>query len=243
MAAAVESLNAAYLELFAQSIRAEPNRKRLRLTLYRDQAEFKANNKSAFWAEAYYLPPVCYAYFAVDEENPYHWMLHEATHQLNHEVARFPNTKWINEGLATYLGTSAIRGGKLIPGAIDLHTYPIWALARLPLSGDHDNDLALGKIISLRALVSGVGGPNIDEKVNTYYIGYWSLTHFMFHFDNGRYAGKYRQLIAAGGSLENFERIVGPIGLIEQEWYAYLVQQAAVVKRAKAARSPKASSR
>lgn len=230
VAQAVESLHAAYGELFAQSISADPDRKKLLLTLYKNQSEFKMHNKSAFWAEAYYLQPVCYAYYAGEEKNPYHWMLHEATHQLNSEVARFPNSKWINEGLATYFGTSAILAGKLTPGVIDVHTYPIWGVKRLTLSGNLNEDIERGKVIGLQALVSGVGGPNIDEKVNTYYIGYWSLTHFLFHFDSGRYAGKYRELIAAGGSIENFERIVGPIDRIQGEWYIYLQQQVAQTK-------------
>ena len=158
-------------------------------------------------------------------------MLHEATHQLNHEVARLPSIKWINEGLATYFGTSTIRRGKLIPGLIDVNTYPIWALRRLSLAGDSAKDTRLGKIIGLRALISGVGGPGIDEKVNAYYVGYWSLTHFLFHFKHGRYAGKYRALLATAGGIDDFERIVGPINRIQDEWYGYLQQQVALANR------------
>ncbi len=228
VADAAESLHAGYMTFFPQSAGAAPIR--LKLRLYKNQAEFKLHNKASFWAEAYYLPPNSHAYFAADEENPYHWMLHEVTHQLNYEVARLANTKWINEGLATYFGTSAIRDGKLIPGQIDVHTYPIWVVSKLSLTGDFDRDIQRGKIVGLRALVSGVGGPKFDEKVNTYYVGYWSLTHFLFHFENGRYAASYRKLIAAGGSIDDFERIVGPVDRIQSEWYAYLHEQVALTK-------------
>jgi hypothetical protein len=227
---AVESLYAAYLSFFSPSIGSPSDPVKLKLTLYRDQGEFRAHNQSAGWAEAYYLPPTCFAYFAGDEANPYHWMLHEATHQLNHEVAHFPQAKWINEGLATYFGTSAIRAGRLIPGLIDANTYPIWGVKRLTLSGDLQKDIRSGKIIGLRALISGVGGPSMDERFNAYYIGYWSLTHFLFHVENGRYAQRYRKLIAEGGTLDNFETVIGPVARIEGEWYAYLQQQAGAFK-------------
>jgi hypothetical protein len=233
VADAVESLYAEYMTFFAESIRAAPGRQKLKLTLYKDQQEFKQHNQASSWAEAYYLAPNCHAYFAANEDNPYHWMLHEATHQLNHEVAHFPQSKWINEGLATYFGSSTIRDGKLIPGRIDANTYPIWGALRLSLTGDLRNDIRRGKIIDLRALISGVGGPNIDEKFNAYYIGYWSLTHFLFHFENGRYARSYRRLIAAGGTMDNFENMIGPVDRIENEWYGYLKQQVATLKTAR----------
>ncbi len=226
VADAVESLHDEYLSFFAQSVRVDPNQKRLLLTLYKDQDEFKDHNKSSPWAEAYYLAPRCYAYFPASEKNPYHWMIHEATHQLNHEVAHFPASRWIGEGLATYFGTSTIRDGKLLPGRVDVDTYPIWWLAKLKLTGDFQKDHGSGKIIDLRTLISGVG----DEKVNARYIGYWSLTHFLFHFENGRYAEKYRRLIATGGSIEDFEKIIGPVDRVEEEWYKYLQLQAEVLK-------------
>lgn len=230
MASAVESLRAGYVAFFSSELRIAPDQPKLKLTLYKDQAEFRQHNQSAGWAEAYYLPPTCYAYFAGDETNPYHWMLHEATHQLNHEVAHFPQAKWINEGLATYFGTSLIRNGKLIPGAIDPDTYPIWGVKRLSLTGELRSDIRSGKIIDLRALISGVGGPRMDEKFNTYYMGYWSLTHFLFHFEDGRYAQRYRQLIAEGGTIDNFEKMIGPVARVEVEWYGYLQQQAAALR-------------
>lgn len=192
------------------------------MTLYKNRQEFKQHNKSAPWAEAYYQAPTCFAYFAADERNPYHWMIHEATHQLNHEVARIARPDWVDEGLATYFGTSQIGDGKLVPGSVDVDTYPIWWLSGLELTGELPVDIATGNIVSLRVLVSGAGGSDIAQAVNKYYLGYWSLTHFLLDFDNGRYADEYREVIAAGGNLEQFEKKIGPIDRIEVEWYGYL---------------------
>lgn len=221
VAEAVEALHAAYTRFFAGTPGMQPNTAKLQLVLYKDQAEFKAHNRSSPWAEAYYLPPRSHAYYS-DGDNPVHWMTHEATHQLNHEVAHFRKTKWVDEGLADYFGSSWIENGTLTPGSIDPATYPIWWLPRLSLTGDLQDDIAAGTLIPLRAIISGKGGPDINRNVNLYYIEYWSLTHFLFHYQEGKYAARYRQLITTNGTLENFEQLIGPVDQIQAEWYAYL---------------------
>ncbi len=47
----------------------------------------------------------------------------------------------------------------------------------------------------------------------------WSLSHILFHAENGRYAEGCERLIAEGGTLANFERLIGPADRIEYEWY------------------------
>jgi hypothetical protein len=222
VAEAVEALYTAYSTVFPTHSPLAKKQDKLKLTLYAYQAQFKANNHSMPWAEAYYLRPVCYAYYAKDEANPYHWMVHEATHQLNAEVSGFRKAQWIDEGLATYFGSSRIERGRLVPGKIDPDTYPIWWLLNSGLTGNLDADIKTGHWIPIRALITGKNAPNINSNVNRYYLQYWSLTHFLFHYDNSRYAGAYKQLIAEGGSLSNFEKCVGPADKIEYEWYRYL---------------------
>lgn len=223
---AVESLYAEYMEFFSLDPGIASG---LQLQLYRDRDEFKAHNRSKPWAEAYYQTPACHAYYADDGANPYHWMLHEATHQLNREVSRLPKSKWIDEGLASYFGSSRIDDGRLRAGRIDPGAYPIWWVRKWPLSGDIEQDVSLHRIIPLRSLISGKGGIGIDQAVNAYYIGYWSLTHFLLHARQGHYADRYRRVIAMGGTLEAFEDIIGPIDQIEKEWYAYLLRQASIL--------------
>lgn len=219
VAQAVEALHAAYAGFFREAPAAGDAR--LELVLYRDRGEFKAHNRSSPWAEAYYLPTRCHAYYADGAPNPYHWMLHEATHQLNAQVARFPRRKWIDEGLASYFGASRLRDGRLLPGSIDADAYPIWWLPDLALGGDVEVEIRAGRFISLRDLIEDTG-PDISRHVNLYYIEYWSLSHFLFHYRDGSYAERYRRLIAAGGSLRDFERIIGPVDRVQAEWYGYL---------------------
>ena len=183
VAESVEALHAAYTHFFADLSDVRRDHPKLQIVLYRDQAEFKAHNKSSPWAEAYYLSPRAHAYYS-DGDNPVHWMIHEATHQLNREVTLLPKARWSDEGLAAYFGSSWIEGGTLTPGRIDPASYPIWWLPTLSLTGDLHDDVSTGKIIPLKAIISGEGGPDINRNVNLYYIEYWSLTHFLLHYQD-----------------------------------------------------------
>lgn len=219
VAAAVESLHTAYREFF--SLTDVVPRHKLRLVLYRDQAEFKAHNRSAPWAEAYYLAPACHAYYQDGTANPYHWMLHEAVHQLNREFSDFQRRRWSDEGLAAYFATSELRDGKLVLGELDFNTYPLWWLPKLRLSGDRHQDIAQGRLIPLRSLITDTGPP-IAQHVNLYYIEYWSLVHYLLHREGGRDAPAFRALMAEGATLESFEKRFGPIEAVEAGWYEHL---------------------
>jgi hypothetical protein len=228
VADAVESLHAAYMELFADEIRPSP--RPLTLVLYADREEFQRNNRSRPWAEAYYLRPACYAYYGGGKENPHHWMLHEAVHQLNTEVAGWRLPAWANEGVAGYLGASWLEDGVLTPGRSDPATYPIWWLSRMELTRDRQADVDALRFIPLRDLLEG-RGPGIDRHVNLYYLHYWGLTHFLFHYQNGKHAAAYKQLLARGASTPDFERLIGPLGDTEEAWYAYMLDAIATMQK------------
>jgi hypothetical protein len=220
--AAAEALREAYAAFFS-ALPENPSAAKPRLRLYATREEFQANNRSRPWAEAYYHRGLSHAYLDPGKPNPFHWLLHEVVHQLNREVTGYAREKWINEGLATYFGSSRLVEGRLQPGEMDLDAYPLFWLARWPLSGDWDTDVQAGRVIPLRALITGQGGPPLDATVNAHYLGYWSLSHFLLHHDGGRHAAGYRELIRHGGSLADFERHIGPVAVVEAQWYAYLL--------------------
>ena len=82
-------------------------------------------------------------------------MVHEAAHQLSREVANLDVPRWIDEGIAAYLSTCAVSGGKLVPGEVDNNTYPIWWLGDMKFSGEGEKDIEAGTIIPLKAIVGG----------------------------------------------------------------------------------------
>lgn len=223
MAQAVEHLYASYTGMFP----APPPAAKLTLVLYRDRAEFKRHNRSASWAEGYYLWPRSHAYFDAQAGNPYHWTLHELIHQLAREVSGHPRrNRWIEEGLATYFSTSAMDASGLRLGEIDADTYPVWWLRQAKLSGDRALDQARGDFISIHSLLTGEDAPALDSHFNQYYICAWSLAHFLLHHERGKYADGYRKLIAVGGGAAEFSALIAPIDQVEAEWYPYLLQQA-----------------
>ena len=158
-----------------------------------------------------------YAYFDVDARNPYHWVLHEAVHQLARKKSGFRRNRWIDEGLASYFAASQRSDGRLQPGLVDPTAYPVWWLG--------DAATASGMPIPLDVLLSGRGGPDVDTHFNQYYLSAWSLTHFLLHHDNGRHADTYREFLRAGAHRQDFERLIAPVVTIESEWKAYFLSQ------------------
>jgi hypothetical protein len=217
-----EALLRAYLAFFKLDNAAVP-KGGLKLSLYRNREQFKQRHPQPAWAEALYSKGVSYAYYDASGPNAFHWMLHEATHQLNEQVGHTPPDKWINEGLASYFGASKLEDYNLTPGKIEAQAYPVWWLGKLRPTGDMRKDFASGRVVPLRALVGNSGGPALDSHVNQWYLGYWSLTQFLLHGAGGKYAAGYHKLLAGkSATLADFEREIGPVDAVQAEWYHYL---------------------
>jgi hypothetical protein len=217
-----EIVYAGYGQLMEELERTIQPHPKLGIKLFRDRREFRRINRVHGWAEAFYQPPYCYQYYSAEEVHPYHWMMHEATHQLNDAAAHLRLPQWLEEGLACYVSTSRIVDHSLCLGDIDANTYPVWWLDSMELSGDLEVDKKKGSTIPLQAILSGQGGPRLNRYFNLYYLHWWSLVHFLMHYEDGRYRPGLRRLIAEGGSLPAFERHIGPVASIEKQWYGYL---------------------
>ena len=219
-----EIVYAGYRQLMDELQRTIQPHAKLGVKLFKDRMEFRRCNRIYDWAEAFYKPPFCYQYYSAEEVHPYHWMMHEATHQLSNEAARLSLPQWLEEGLACYVSTSRIVDNALHLGEIDTNTYPVWWLDSMELSGDLDADKKKVGIIPLRAIVSGQGGPSMNRHFNSYYLHWWSLTHFLMHYEDGKYRAGLSRLVADGGTLAAFEEHIGPVESVETQWYSYLVE-------------------
>lgn len=217
---AAEALITAYAEFVGDSHATDVPRG-LRIRLYGSRSEFLANNRSRAWAEAFYFQGVCHAYVDPAKPNPYQWLIHEAVHQLNRELTGYAKEKWLNEGLATYLGTRRYVDGRLHEDTLDLSVYPLPWLERWELTGDWATDVQAHRVIPLRNLITGQGEPSLDHSVNAHYLGWWSLTHFLLTHGDGRYAKGYHHLLRHGGSLVEFEKHIGSLETVEAEWYSH----------------------
>ena len=156
--------------------------------------------------------------------NPYHWAIHEATHQLNKEAAHFKLRQWLEEGIACYVSTSKIIENSLKLGDIDINTYPAWWLYIIAMTGDLQSDKDNLSIISLRNIISGKGGLNINKEFNLYYLHWWSLVHFLMNYNDGQYRDGFSKVISERGTLSSFESNIGKIEDIEPQWYRYVIE-------------------
>jgi hypothetical protein len=165
---------------------------------------------------------VTYAYVDAHEPHATDWLLREATRQLNAQVGHTPTASWVDQGLAGYFGASRFEDYILEPGRINAKAYPVRFLRGSGPTGDMQKDLSSGRLVPLRTLIGGQGGPDVDD-INRWYIGWWSLTHFLLHGEQGKYADGYRRLLAGGkAGLADFERQIGPVDAVQAEWYRYL---------------------
>lgn len=236
VAAMVEIIYSAYTNTLAALPDLQRQHPKLKLKLYRDQRQFKRVNRwQVRWAEAFYEEPYCHAYYSAAEVNPFHWMTHEVVHQLNREVAGLRLAQWADEGVACYFSSCQIAKGVFVADKADPNTYPAWWLPDMRLSGNLEQDLAAGNVIPLRAIITGQDGPSVDKNVNLYYLHWWSIAQFLMLHDDGKYKSGLVRVLREGGSLESFERHIGKVEPIQQEWYAYLLAMR------KAAREPAAS--
>jgi hypothetical protein len=181
--------------------------KSLRAYDFKDRARFmKEANLPADWAEGYYDGGrrACFAYYdPTNARNPFHWFVHEATHQLFAELVVNCSglNAWLSEGYACWFGTSRIRDGELRLGEVDPDTYPAWWRKRYPPS----------KFWPLREFMDRVA-PKFGElsDPNPFYLQAWLAVHY---FMSGERRAAFRQFVAdaARGKAESsdLERRVG----------------------------------
>jgi len=219
-----EMVYRSYLELLEPVFRTDGFHPKLKMKLFKTREEFRRSNRGIGWAEAFYRYPYCYQYYPSGDANPYQWMIHEATHQLSREIAGLSMSKWLDEGIAEYVSTSRIIDNRIALGQIDTNTYPTWWLSIMATTQILEKDKENGSFIPLHRIISGRGGPDMDEHFNLYYVHWWTLTHFLFHYQSGTYQPGWIQLVKHGGSLEDFRHCIGRIEDVERQWYAYALE-------------------
>jgi hypothetical protein len=219
-AQAMELLYNAYSNRLGSLPQFQARHPKLKVKLFEDRAELRRVNPGLGWAEAFYREPYCLAYYSANEINPCHWMLHEATHQLNQEVAHVGLEKWLEEGLAEYFSTSRLTPAGLAVGRIDPNTYPVWWMDEIATSPDLSENLRNGSVIPLRSVITGHGGPRMNSHFNLYYLHWWTLTYFVFESQPHR--DRALALLQRGGGLDAFEQTIGPVEQVQSEWHAYV---------------------
>lgn len=196
------------------------------LRIYRDRSEFKSKIPGITWEEAIYIKQnrCCHLYLDAGTPNPYHWMTHECTHQMSNEFSKFKLNTWLDEGLSTYFASSMIINGQPKIGTIDTNTYPAFHWRKIATSGNLEIDRKNGSIIPLATILTDNYSDSFKSNYNLYYLHWWTLTHFLLHAEDGKYRDRFFKLLVNGNDLNDFEKTIGSIKVIEPEWYSYIMK-------------------
>lgn len=193
----------------------------LHLRLHRSRDEMKRMERMPSWAEGMYDDSVCIQYVNGSEANPFHWTLHEAVHQLNHEVAHLALPGWANEGIACLFSTSRMDNGVLVLGRLDPSTYPAWHYKDLELSGDPALDARAGRIVLPVDFVRGTDTTDIDRSVNAHYLS-WATFVLALHARNPSELFRWARTDPTPAGLR---RRFGDIDDLQKDWYRLLAER------------------
>jgi hypothetical protein len=195
------------IALFDGRAKAQPPSRRHLVVYYRDRADYLKSLKEIFpdieISVGFYQGRLRTAYFYADPKNDFRTLYHEATHQLFHE-SRPVSPKagqranfWITEGIAMYMESLQVRDGFYeLGGFDDLRMLA----ARYRLLNDRF-------YVPLAELV-GYGMEKIqkDPRIATLYSQSAGLTHFLIHYDGGRYRDALVAYLSAVYSAQDTEQ-------------------------------------
>jgi len=207
----------------ASSILAIESGPRMELVLFDRRDEFRHAFPNAGWAEALYLKPIAYAYADADTARFEHWMLHEGAHQFLRERTAIQAPRWIEEGLASWFSTMAIKDGVPDETRLDPATYPVWWFPDVAAaSGNSGQSVSPQSLIKASILFGYDSGPDPNRHVNAYYVSSLLLVRFLMQGDAGRYRESFVAFLESPGTRGDFERTLGWISELDARWqYEY----------------------
>ncbi|MCC6126884.1 MAG: DUF1570 domain-containing protein [Pirellulales bacterium] len=194
------------IALFDGRAKTQPPGRRHLVVYYRDRADYLDSLKEIFpdieISVGFYQSRLRTAYFYADEKNDFRTLYHEATHQLFHEsrpvspkAGKLANF-WITEGIALYMESLQVRDGFYELGGFDDQRM---IAARYRLLNDRF-------YVPLSEL-AGYGMEKIqkDPRIATLYSQAAGLTHFLIHYDRGRYRDALVSYLSAVYSAQDTE--------------------------------------
>lgn len=215
---AAEALHTSWVAWTGTAKPAHAQRHKLRLFASRD--EMRRTLPGLHWAEAIYHDGLCDQYDDRFAEQPWQWLVHEATHQLAHEDSKLLLPRWANEGLACLFNTSRISKGRVLVGSVEPETYPVWWLRRTPPSGNMARDLHDGLLVAPSAILEKeTDAVDIHLSVNAHYMSWWSLAHFL----NATDSVAWKDWILHDGTRQGFAKRFGPARGLDAKWYAHVL--------------------
>lgn len=199
---------------------------RHKLRLFSSRDEMRRALPGLGWAEAIYHDSICDQYDDRFATRPWHWLVHEATHQLAYEDSHLRLPRWANEGLACLFSTSRQRKGDLILGSVDAETYPVWWLQKTPPTGDFAKDMRALLVPPSRFLAES-DFKGIGESVNAHYMSWWSFAHYLNKTDSAA----WKDWVLHDPTPEGLAKRFGSGPQLDRKWYAHVLALADSAKK------------
>ncbi len=222
-------------------VELQSERYKILVFAYRSRSEYQAFISSYPWSEntAGYYSAV--GIIAFDLEQPTNdavmsILLHEATHAfLDRHILR-PGValpRWLGEGFAEYVGSSAIQNGRLKPGKTLVHKYAFHAgeVASFRTGAGYNLDeartaLRKGKGIGLRELLEASPEVFYGERSRLYYASAWLLVHYLRDASPENATRRFPQLLLylAEGypQLAAFRSLYGTVEAADGDFHRYV---------------------
>ena len=163
------------------------------------------------------------------EGNPrgrlFHVLQHEGFHQFLHTRLGGNVPVWANEGLAEYFGY-----GIEVRGRLRVGIAPPSVIHSIQTAIAKNQAFGFGEFIRMSDTEWGRRVTSGDARAGIMYDQAWSIAHFLVHAENGKYADRFQQFLAATGEGSTVDQALkiafgsSDVSPFENAWRQYIAE-------------------
>lgn len=190
-----------------------------------DQGFDGSNTAGVFYVGGMAFPTLA----ARTEGNPrgrlFHVLQHEGFHQFLYTRLGNNVPVWANEGLAEYFGY-----GIEVRGRLKVGIAPPSVIHSIQTATAKNQAFGFGEFIRMSDAEWGRRVTSGDARAGIMYDQAWSIAHFLIHAENGKYADRFQQFLAATGEGSTVDQALkiafgsSDVSPFENAWRQYIAE-------------------
>ena len=190
-----------------------------------DQGFDGSNTAGVFYVGGMAFPTLA----AWTEGNPrgrlFHVLQHEGFHQFLYTRLGNNVPVWANEGLAEYFGY-----GIEVRGRLKVGIAPPSVIHSIQTAIKNDQAFGFGAFIRMSDEEWGRRVTSGDARAGIMYDQAWSIAHFLVHAENGKFADRFQQFLAATGEGRTVDQALtiafgsSDVSPFENAWRKYIAE-------------------